>query len=425
MGAVYLGEHSLIGRRAAIKVLHRDRNSQREHIERFFTEARATSAIEDPGIVQIYDFGITPQGVAYLVMEYLDGESLSARMRRLHLLQPYDAVRITRQIASSLMAVHAIGIVHRDLKPENLFMVRDGEASAGERPKILDFGIAKLGDGDRGSSNTRTGAVMGTPAYMSPEQCNDTGKIDHRTDIYSLGCVLFHLLTGRPPYNLTGVGEMISAHLKETPPVPSQVRPHVPVIIDLRVARCLVKRPEDRFQSMLELQQACEAVMERLPPEMATLTPSQLPPMIARPDAATTLGSSVGQSSLQARPRKLGLWIGVSAAAVAAGVGLAIVTTSSSREVVLDTTTTIPTTPPRREPPKFDLAPEPKPEPKLEAKVEPKLEPKLEPKVEPKVEAAGSAVDPKPVKSVVRPPARPPVKKPPVKKPPGPYDERE
>ena len=165
MGAVYLGEHSLIGRRAAIKVLHRDRNSQREHIERFFTEARATSAIEDPGIVQIYDFGITPQGVAYLVMEYLDGESLSARMRRLHLLQPYDAVRITRQIAGSLMAVHSIGIVHRDLKPENLFMVRDGEASAGERPKILDFGIAKLGD-DRSTSNTRTGAVMGTPASI-------------------------------------------------------------------------------------------------------------------------------------------------------------------------------------------------------------------------------------------------------------------
>ncbi len=411
MGAVYLGEHSLIGRRAAIKVLHRERNSQREHIERFFTEARATSAIEDPGIVQIYDFGITPQGVAYLVMEYLDGESLSARMRRLHLLQPYDAVRITRQIAGSLTAAHSIGIVHRDLKPENLFMVRDGEASAGERPKILDFGIAKLGGDDTRGSNTRTGAVMGTPAYMSPEQCNDTGKIDHRTDIYSLGCVLFHLLTGRPPFNLTGVGEMISAHLKEAPPIPSQVRPHIHAIIDPLVARCLAKRPADRFQSMLELQAACEAVMERLPPEMATLTPSQLP-LVARPDAATTLGSSVGQSSLQVRPRKLGVWIGVSAAAVAAGVVLAVVTSSSSHEAVIDTTSTVPAAAPKREPPRLDF----QPEPKLEAKPEPK--PKPTPAT---VTQAGSA---DPGKTVVRAPARTPVKKPTVRKPPGPYDER-
>src|SRR6476619_3274426 len=109
MGAVYLGEHTLIGRRAAIKVLHRERSSQRESIERFFTEARATSAVEDPGIVQIYDFGVTPNGIAYLVMEFLDGESLSARLRRLHILQPYDAVRVIRQVAKSLAAAHALG----------------------------------------------------------------------------------------------------------------------------------------------------------------------------------------------------------------------------------------------------------------------------------------------------------------------------
>jgi serine/threonine protein kinase len=327
MGAVYLGEHTLIGRRAAIKVLHRDRSSQRENIERFFTEARATSAVEDPGIVQIYDFGVTPDGTAYLVMEYLDGESLRARLRRLRLLAPRDAVRITRQIAASLAAAHTLGIVHRDLKPENLFMVRDGETSAGERPKILDFGIAKLGGDDaRERFRTRTGAVMGTPAYMSPEQCNDTGKIDPRTDVYSLGCVLFHLLTGRPPFDFEGVGATIAAHLKEPPPRPSHVAAHVPAIVDPLSARCLAKRPEDRFSNMLELQQACDAVLAQLPLEPTRIA-DPFPSITDREDATTTLGSSVGQSSI-VRPRRVGLWVGVSAAAVAMGIVLAVMTTT-------------------------------------------------------------------------------------------------
>jgi serine/threonine-protein kinase len=421
MGAVYLGEHSLIGRRAAIKVLHRDRSSQREHIERFFTEARATSVVEDPGIVQIYDFGFTPQGTAYLVMEYLDGESLSARMRRLHLLQPYDALRIVRQIAGSLSAAHGLGIVHRDLKPENLFMVRDALATSGERPKILDFGIAKLGDDSSGTGpQTRTGAVMGTPAYMSPEQCNDTGKIDHRTDIYSLGCVLFHLLTGRPPFYADGVGAMIAAHLKEAPPRVSSVRPHVPVVVDGVVAKCLAKRPDERFSTMIELQQAIDAVMQQLPSELPTLP--QGAPVQPMPDATTTLGTSVGESSMQLPRKRLGLWIGVSTAAVAAGIVLAIITTASSREAALETTNTVPAAPVRERPkfePKID---EPKPEPKIEPKLEPKVEAKIEPKVEAKTE--DKPIE-KPVAKVpVRTPIRTPVKKPPVKKP-GPYDNPE
>ncbi|MGE5184707.1 MAG: serine/threonine-protein kinase, partial [Acidobacteriota bacterium] len=117
MGEVYLGEHALIGRRAAIKVLRRERAANGEALERFFTEARATSAVEDPGIVQIYDFGVTGTGVAYLVMEYLDGESLAYRLRRRGRLSPHDAVRLARQLASSLAATHAAGIIHRDLKP--------------------------------------------------------------------------------------------------------------------------------------------------------------------------------------------------------------------------------------------------------------------------------------------------------------------
>jgi serine/threonine protein kinase len=326
MGAVYLGEHTLIGRRAAIKVLQHERSSQRENVERFFTEARATSAVEDPGIVQIYDFGVTTSGTAYLVMEYLDGEALSARLRRLTLLTPHHALRIARQVAGSLASAHALGIVHRDLKPENLFLVRDGEASAGERCKILDFGIAKLGDEGRERFQTRTGSVMGTPAYMSPEQCNDTGKIDHRTDIYSLGCVLFHLLTGRPPFDVDGVGATIAAHLKETAPPPSSLATHVPPSVDPLVARCLAKRPEDRFSSMLELQQACDAVLAQLPPE-PTVMARPVVSTITRPDATTTLGTSVGQTTASGRPIRRGMWVAASAVAVAAGILLAVMTT--------------------------------------------------------------------------------------------------
>jgi len=327
MGAVFLGEHTLIGRRAAIKVLHRERSAQRENLERFFNEARATSAVEDPGIVQIYDFGTTVDGTAYLVMEFLDGESLSKRLRRLGRLQPHDAVRITRQVAGSLAAAHALGIVHRDLKPENLFMVRDNETSAGERPKILDFGIAKLGDDIHERFKTRTGQVMGTPAYMSPEQCNDTGKIDQRTDVYSLGCVLFHLLTGRPPFDVDGVGATIAAHLKEPAPIPSSVA-NVPAIVDPLVARCLVKRADDRFANMLELQRACDAVLEQLPVDVATTIADPLPPV--REDSPTTLGSSVGESSVSYAPRKrLAMWLGISVVAAMAGVLLAVMTTSN------------------------------------------------------------------------------------------------
>jgi serine/threonine-protein kinase len=139
MGAVFLGEHTLIGRRAAIKVLLPELSSRRDSVDRFFNEARATTAISDPGIVQVFDFGFTPDKVAYIVMELLEGEQLDVRLARLGALTPTDALRITRQAAGSLGAAHAAGIVHRDLKPENLFMIRDPEALGGERPKILDL----------------------------------------------------------------------------------------------------------------------------------------------------------------------------------------------------------------------------------------------------------------------------------------------
>jgi serine/threonine protein kinase len=252
MGLVFLGEHTLLGRRAAIKTLLPTMSANREIVERFFNEARATSAIADPGIIQVFDFGYHVDGTAYIVMELLEGESLSARIERLGKLSPGDALRIARQIAGSLAAAHACDIVHRDLKPENIFLVADAEAQGGERTKILDFGICKMGTGD--PTLTESGAMIGTPVYMSPEQCRGLGGIDHRSDIYAFGCLMFHMLTGRPPFVGEASGELIVAHLEEDPPAPSVYVAELPFAVDALLLRCLAKAPEDRYQSMTELQ---------------------------------------------------------------------------------------------------------------------------------------------------------------------------
>jgi serine/threonine protein kinase len=262
MGTVYLGEHILLRRRAAIKTLLPTLSQHAEIVERFFTEARATSAISDPGVVQIFDFGYHVDGTAYIVMELLEGEALAARIERLGRLRPSDALRIARQVASSLAAAHDCGILHRDLKPENIFLIHDPEAQAGERTKILDFGICKLGGEDVAGANDD--AMIGTPVYMSPEQCRGISNADARSDIYALGCVLFDMLTGRPPFEGNATAEYIAAHMSEEAPAPSAFVPDLPPIVDPLLARLLAKDPEERFQTMGDLVAAIEHVAARL-----------------------------------------------------------------------------------------------------------------------------------------------------------------
>src|SRR5262249_49239435 len=163
-------------------------------------------------------------------------------------------LRICRQVASAVGAAHARGIIHRDLKPENIFMVRDPEVVGGERAKVLDFGIAKLA-GELGAQQQKTSAsaVMGTPHYMSPEQCRGAGKVDQRSDVYSLGCVLFALVTGHAPFTAEGTGEIIMQHMIESPPRPSTRALGVPAEVDELILRCLAKNPSERFESGTEL----------------------------------------------------------------------------------------------------------------------------------------------------------------------------
>src|SRR5207245_1864969 len=184
MGAVYLAEHPGIGRRVAVKVLHKQYTTDEQLLGRLLNEARAANAIRHPNIIEILDSGMRPDGTPFLVMELLEGESLGARIRRVGRLPIREAVEFTYQTASALGAAHKKGIVHRDLKPDNLFVVADPHGVLPERIKVLDFGIAKLQQPQPGDSvKTRTGTLMGTPIYMSPEQCRGTRTVDHRSDI--------------------------------------------------------------------------------------------------------------------------------------------------------------------------------------------------------------------------------------------------
>jgi len=250
MGAVYAAEHTLLAKPAAIKVLLSRFSAEEEIVNRFFNEARAASSIRHPGIVEVYDFGWT-DGSAYIAMERLEGETLRARRRR-GLLRWSTALALARQVAGALGAAHAKGITHRDLKPDNIFLVPDPEVPGGERIKLLDFGIAKLASGVAGQQRTRTGMVMGTPLYMAPEQCRGVA-VDARADLYSLGCILFELCTGRPPFDGEGEGDLIAAHIHLQPPRMGSLVSGIPREIESLVQRLLAKAPAERVQTAAEL----------------------------------------------------------------------------------------------------------------------------------------------------------------------------
>jgi serine/threonine protein kinase len=217
MGMVFEAVREDIGGRAAVKVLRPELAQNPEIATRFFNEARAANLVEHTGIVRVFDYGSLPSGVVYLAMEYLEGESLGARIKRRGHMSVDDAVRLGRQITGALAAAHAKKVIHRDLKPANVMIVPHEEAAGGEHIKIVDFGIAKLTQ-DGQNIHTRTGAIMGTPIYMSPEQCRGAVTVDDKSDVYSFGVMLFEMLVGRPPFVAEGQGELIAMHMFAPPP---------------------------------------------------------------------------------------------------------------------------------------------------------------------------------------------------------------
>ena len=275
MGEVYLADHRRIDRRAAIKFLLPALSQDGDVVTRFFNEARAASVIKHPGIVEIYDCEVVDEQ-AYIVMEYLEGESLAATLRRTGALasEPIAIAAVVGQIASALAAAHRKEIIHRDLKPENIFLSVEESAGAPFVVKILDFGIAKLTAPGGGGSNTRTGGLLGTPVYMSPEQCRGLSTIDRRADIYALGCVMFELATGRHVFVKEASGDLLVAHIIETPPRVSAFRPDIPGWMDELVAKMLAKGPDDRPSSMDEIVTAMESFLQVRASEFSSRIPA-------------------------------------------------------------------------------------------------------------------------------------------------------
>ncbi len=293
-GVVYIGRDTRLGRRVAIKQLLPELSHRREIVERFFNEARAAAAIDHPGIVEIYEVGWHSDGSAYFAMKLLEGDSLAKRLA--HGPLPIAvAAAIARQVASALAAAHARGIVHRDLKPDNVILVPDEEVAIGARATVLDFGIAKLVGDQPVSMRTATGMIVGTPFYMSPEQCRGAGEVDHRTDVYALGCILFEMLAGRPPFVGAGAGEVLGMHQFVETPTPRAFRADLPPDLEALVMRMLAKRADERPQQMADVAAALQPFTGARPTG-ETGTPSA-PLSIAIPKAAGTGGGHAAGSA--------------------------------------------------------------------------------------------------------------------------------
>ncbi|HEY1550686.1 MAG TPA: protein kinase, partial [Kofleriaceae bacterium] len=249
MGKVYLAEHVEIGKRVALKVLHASYSRMPDLVERFRREARAASKIGHPNIVDVTDSGSTADGSVYFVMEYLEGVELGSVIEREGALDVARALRITGQICRALSAAHREGIIHRDLKPENIFLItRGGEADV---VKVLDFGIAKTTEAEAARERrlTSPGMAMGTPEYMAPEQA--AGRpADARTDIYSLGAIMYEMCTGQPPYTGDNFMEILTKKATQDPPPPLTIRPELPALVGDLVQAAMSRNPDERPQSM-------------------------------------------------------------------------------------------------------------------------------------------------------------------------------
>ncbi len=260
MGAVYRGKHVMMDKTVAIKVLRPALAGDDVVVARFSREAKAASRISHPHAVSVTDFGESENGVVFLVMEYLDGRTLKEIIRSEGPL-PLDRIReIVRQVSGALDAAHQQGVIHRDLKSDNIML---SQTNGGDWAKVLDFGIAKIQqpEGVRDNDITAANLVIGTPQYMSPEQCSQSGPIDARSDVYSLGVIVFEMLTGRVPFTGDSPTVIMMRQVQDESPSVRDLRPDLPVGVESLVKKALAKQPIDRFQTAGELYEALAAAI--------------------------------------------------------------------------------------------------------------------------------------------------------------------
>jgi serine/threonine protein kinase len=322
MGAVYSGVHLRLGKRVAIKVMARELAANPEALARFRREAEVTSGLGHPHIVQVFDFGATPTGEPYLVMEFLEGEDLEHRIRRSGRVPPPATMHIVRQVASALAATHRRGIVHRDLKPANIYLLAvEGET---DFVKVLDFGISKV----RAATTklTQPAMVMGTPNYMSPEQAlGQVDEIDERTDQWALACITWEALSGQGPFVGDNVPSLLFQVVHEIPaPLVPKV-PGLPAEVESVLRRALSKKKNERFSGVAEFAGALEGAMaasaER-PPKTELLVEDQSA-AAAKPESSPSFPSTFTQTAgdLLDTPPSRRKWPWAVAAAAALLVG--------------------------------------------------------------------------------------------------------
>jgi serine/threonine-protein kinase len=255
MGRVYEARHTRIsGKRFAIKMLHPEFARQPEVLSRFQREAEAAATIDSPHVVDVFDVDRTADGRAFLVAEFLQGKEFADYLEQSGKMPVGAAVRIVRQICKALAAAHDKGVVHRDMKPENVFLTGD---PARPTAKVIDFGISKLDDGS-GAGLTKTGMIMGTPSYMAPEQARGE-RVDHRADIYAVGAILYCALTGKRPFDLGDPTATLTAVLTQDPARPRSLEPTIPEPLEMIIQKAMAKSPQDRYESMAELDEALSA----------------------------------------------------------------------------------------------------------------------------------------------------------------------
>ncbi len=284
MGLVYRAEHINLRRRAAIKIIAPELAEAAGFRERFNREARIAAALQHPNIVTVYDAG-EEEGLLYLAMQYIEGSDLSTVLRKQGRLRPYRALDVCRQVAAALDAAHSQGLIHRDVKPANVLI-------EGRTAFLTDFGLTKRIEGTQ-TQLTKAGDVVGTIHYVAPEQI-EGGHVDARTDIYSLGCLVYHCLSGELPFARDTDVAVIYAHLSEEAPRLTSVRPELPGGLDAVIAKALEKAPERRFQTCADMMSAARAVIDAAGPLSDTATPRPVPAFGDHFDVPTSAGGGHG-----------------------------------------------------------------------------------------------------------------------------------